>query len=154
VIRLDRSKSLASVDMNDPLAGRSLECAVVLKEFDTKSSATTLHIDEPIDVPAQRFTLAELRSFNGVDKPQIYVSLCGYVYDVSSADRLYGRGGMYHFIAGHDGSVALGKFKIDPSLCNKSWNSLDVSELKSLAHYVRTFLSKYPVIGKLSEQWD
>lgn len=58
---------------------------------------------------------------------------------------------MYHFIAGHDGSVALGRFKIDPALCDKPWGDLEQSERASLAHYVRTFLGKYPLVGKLAQ---
>jgi hypothetical protein len=60
-----------------------------------------------------------------------------------------GPGGAYHFLAGRDASVALGKFRIDPSLCDQPWEHLEPGEKQTLSHYSQTFMSKYPLVGKL-----
>lgn len=92
VAAFNRETGTALLDMNDPLAGQVLECTVRLKTFDVNQPEVMVTIEEPSDrdVPARRFNLEVLRHYNGVSRPEIYVSLCGIVYDVTSAARMYG----------------------------------------------------------------
>lgn len=92
VAAFNRETGTALLDMNDPLAGQVLECTVRLKTFDVNQPEVMVTIEEPSDrdVPARRFNLEVLRHYNGVSRSEIYVSLCGIVYDVTSAARMYG----------------------------------------------------------------
>ena len=58
----------------------------------------------------QIFTMHDLAIFNGTDNPQglIFISLCGVVYDVSSAKHFYGVGKSYNVYAGRESARALG----------------------------------------------
>jgi predicted heme/steroid binding protein len=50
----------------------------------------------------------ELGMHDGNDESlRIYIALDGYVYDVSNGRSFYGKGGVYHFLAGKDSSKAL-----------------------------------------------
>lgn len=93
VLSHDPGKQVVTVDMNDPLAGRVLQIQARLNRFDMAPAVVAVHIDEPnaADVPARRFTLAELRQHTGANEQEIYVSLCGFVYDVSSSSHMYGK---------------------------------------------------------------
>lgn len=55
---------------------------------------------------------ANLARFNGMDKPQMYVALRGYIYDVSSNPDRYSVGKSYHKLVGKDISRLLGLNKL------------------------------------------
>jgi membrane-associated progesterone receptor component len=60
----------------------------------------------------------ELRKFDGVSDPKVYVALKGSIYDVSSSD-FYAVGGGYHQFAGYDASINLAKMSHDAQFLNK-----------------------------------
>ena len=63
-----------------------------------------------IIIHVQIFTIQDLAIFNGIGNPQglIFISLCGVVYDVSSAKQFYGAGKPYNVYAGRESGRALG----------------------------------------------
>lgn len=67
--------------------------------------------DQPLAVDNVRiFTSEELSLYNGHDKPQLYLSLLGNVYDVTNGEKHYGKDGSYHYFTGwycHDGYIML-----------------------------------------------
>lgn len=46
------------------------------------------------------FSGDELSKYNGQNEPQLYLSLLGNVYDVSSGEKHYGADGSYHYFTG------------------------------------------------------
>lgn len=87
-------RSLIQLSMNLPFAFPS--------EGDSGSTPVDGHVSKPPVVPSRKFTLQELRKYNGCgrgegreddgEQPLIYVALLGYVYDVSRARHMYGPG--------------------------------------------------------------
>ena len=68
------------------------------------------------------FALEDLAIFDGNQNPQglIFISLCGVVYDVSSAKNFYDVGKAYNVYAGRESARALGEDRLGLI------NSLDV----------------------------
>merc|ERR1711963_203012 len=96
-------------------------------------------------------SLDELSAHDGQRSPLVYLSIVGYVYDVTAGAQFYGPGGAYGHMAGRDATVALAKFSMNPLFLNQPWAGLGESEETTLASYVRTFQSKYPCVGTLRE---
>ncbi|KAG7192280.1 uncharacterized protein KQ657_001999 [Scheffersomyces spartinae] len=53
-------------------------------------------------------TRSQLALYNGEDKPEMYVAIKGYVYDVTSNAKSYGPGKAYHSLVARDCSRMLG----------------------------------------------
>ena len=68
-----------------------------------------------------KMTYDELHKYNGIDSPNVYLSLKNIVFNVSSAD-FYKPGGPYNVLAGHDGSVALAKMTKEPEFVDHTKN--------------------------------
>lgn len=69
------------------------------------------HLDRQIDLNLKPFTKADLAKFDGRDEGEpIYVAVSGLVYDVSSGSKFYAPGGSYAYLAGTNGTEALGLF--------------------------------------------
>ena len=70
------------------------------------------------------------------------------MYNVTDS-KFYGPGGPYSFMAGQDATVSLASFSMDPSLLNTPWSGthLDEDQNNTLANYIKTFSSKYPIVG-------
>ena len=152
VLSTNEKENFATIDMNDPLAGKVLVYKVVVEEMDANVDLTKQLFPKPINVPEKTFTLKELSKFNGQNKMPIYMGVNGYVYDMTSGGKFYGPGGTYGFMTGHDSTIALAKFSMNPGYLNKPWTLHDFSdnELNTLANYIRNFSQKYPIVGKLS----
>lgn len=71
------------------------------------------------------------------------------VFDVSSAD-FYKPGGPYHFLSGHDGSVALAKMSMDQEYLDYNkhkWEEcLDKDEKIVLDQWIIKISGKYPKV--------
>ncbi len=94
-------------------------------------------------------TYQELRKFDGVSDPKVYVALKGNIYDVSSSD-FYGVGGGYHQFAGYDASVNLAKMSHDDQFLNKYGDiTLDKEETGVLNDWVMHFENKYHKVGEV-----
>lgn len=102
----------------------------------------------PKPVPVN-LSYQELRQYDGVSNPKVYVALKGIIYDVSSSD-FYSVGGGYHQFAGHDASVNLAKMSHDDQFLNKYGQiTLDKEETGVLNDWVMRFESKYHRVGEV-----
>lgn len=150
VTRIDRDKASITLDMNDPLSGRALEGTITLNTIDSRSNIVVERAyPKPIFVGGRTFDLESLSRHDGKTRPEICISVLGYVYDVSSGRKFYGPGGMYGALRASDATVALAKFRLDSSLLNMSWTGLNASERETLRHFVVSMNEKYPCVGIL-----
>jgi predicted heme/steroid binding protein len=76
------------------------------------ASADTTQVEEqktskaPDILPS--YSASSLAIFNGTDEAKpIYIALEGNVYDVTEGKKFYAPGGVYHFLAGTDGTTLL-----------------------------------------------
>ena len=97
-------------------------------------------------------TLEELSRKTGKDGDDIWLSIMGEVYDVTSGRDFYGEGGPYSVFSGRDGSVPFITGVFTPEEAKKSLtDTLSPAQLVSLEQW-RTFYAdneKYPLIGLL-----
>jgi membrane-associated progesterone receptor component len=94
------------------------------------------------------FTLNQLLEYDGKQRQEIYVAICGRVYDVSSAPEFYGAGGSYETFAGRDISRAAAKFSTELQyLEDPHTEHLSMGEKESLNDYLWRFDSKYEIVG-------
>lgn len=144
-------EGVATLDMNDPLAGKTLLYRVTVLSMDATVDRHKGLFPPPVYVPEKTFTLTELAVFNGEMNRPIYIGCKELVYDMTTGRSFYGPGGAYGFLAGTDATVPLAKFSLDPRLANAKWKleDFDDEELRCLANYVKTFSTKYPVVGKI-----
>eukprot|EP01135_Chromosphaera_perkinsii_P001689 Nk52_evm66s208 gene=Nk52_evmTU66s208 len=115
------------------------------------------HDDSKEPEGPMKFTLSELRSYDGRNGDLILVSVNHRVYNVSQARRFYGPEGPYGLFAGRDASRALANGDLDPeSLQGLEWDSLENftrEQWDSLRGWEGTF-AKYPVVGILVPDTD
>eukprot|EP00612_Vaucheria_litorea_P002507 CAMPEP_0171458186 /NCGR_PEP_ID=MMETSP0945-20130129/3966_1 /TAXON_ID=109269 /ORGANISM="Vaucheria litorea, Strain CCMP2940" /LENGTH=364 /DNA_ID=CAMNT_0011983945 /DNA_START=79 /DNA_END=1173 /DNA_ORIENTATION=- len=96
-------------------------------------------------------TLEQLDEFDGVKNEKIYVAISGEIYDVSSAEAMYGKNGRYNVLAGKDATYALASMDLsDSSFDSIRMNeNLSAKQLESLDTWIGKFKSKYQVVGKI-----
>ena len=96
-------------------------------------------------------TKDELSKKTGVDTDEIWLSIMGEVYDVSSGKQYYGEGSGYSIFAGRDGSVPFITGVFTPEEADKSIDVLEDKQLHSLDHWAKFYREedKYPFIGLL-----
>ena len=141
----------AVVDLNDPLAGRTIEAVVRLRRLDAHAEYCAAPYPPPADAPAGvTVGRAELAARDGRATAAVWIAVADWVYDVSSAGNFYGPGAPYGGFAGRDASVALARFSTHPECIDLPWRGLRGKEALSLARYVRLFQRKYPCVGRLS----
>lgn len=99
-------------------------------------------------------TRPQLSLYNGVDKPQIYVAIRGYIYDVTSNDKNYGPGKSYHKLVGKDVSRLLGlnRLQLKPEESGKgenTWYTGDFSDKQNqiVDKWVLFFRKRYHIVG-------
>ena len=81
---------------------------------------------------------------------EMWLSILGEVYDVTSGAKHYGEGGNYAFFVGRDASSAFATgapplFDVDAS----DLSSLTPSEVLSVVEWRATYREKYPFVGRL-----
>ncbi|KAK9467281.1 putative steroid-binding protein 3 [Lipomyces arxii] len=103
-------------------------------------------LEDPKDF---EFTLSELRQYDGIKNPSIYVAIRGVVFDVTKKKDVYGPGGSYAVFAGKDGSKGLGKSSLDPENAVPETEDLDESELRVLDDWFSYFSQRYNIMGKI-----
>lgn len=94
--------------------------------------------------------------YNGEQKPEIYVAIKGYIYDVSSNASNYGPGRPYHTFVGKDVSRLLGlnQLRLKPTdkpytVENSTWYIDDFTEKEKLIvdKWVLFFRKRYRIVG-------
>ncbi|XP_026757822.1 neuferricin homolog [Galleria mellonella] len=96
------------------------------------------------------YSVEQLALNNGIDGNKIYLSILGFVFDVTSGTKHYGKGGPYHYFAGKDGSRAFvtGDFQ-DESSNKDHILDLTCNDLFTLLNWKDTLREKYNEVGKL-----
>jgi predicted heme/steroid binding protein len=82
---------------------------------------------------------------------ELWLSILGEVYDVSSGAKFYGEGGPYSIFAGRDGSVPFITGTFTPEEALKGLDVLDSNQLNSLDNWRKSYEDneKYPFVGLL-----
>ncbi len=63
-------------------------------------------------------TYEELRQYDGVSNPKLYIALKGQIYDVTGSP-FYAPGAGYHGFTGHDATLNLAKMSYEEQYYNK-----------------------------------
>ena len=107
-----------------------------------------------VEIPDPRdFTEAQLRAFDGIKSPSIYVALKGDVFDVTQSSDFYGKEGPYHCFAGRNATRAMAKLSFEEAdLSNPRIDDLGPFERDTLEDWISKFkhYKQYPIVGKLS----
>jgi predicted heme/steroid binding protein len=166
---------VATLDMNDPLAGRALVLRITVEAFLAGDAAARAAVadalqfgpgsllrralPDPAAVPGRVFGAEELRAYDGNHartEGKVYLAVCGLVYDMSAGAKYYGPGGPYGTLAGHDATLCLAKHSLAPALRDAPWSAeqgaaapLSPEEEGTLANFLKTF-AKYPIVGRLA----
>lgn len=103
------------------------------------------------------FTRSQLSLYNGIEKPEVYVAIRGYIYDVSHNISNYGPGRPYHKLVGKDVSRLLGLNQLQlrptdepyPWVRNNTWYIDDLTEKEILIvdKWVLFFRKRYKTVG-------
>ncbi|EER34696.1 hypothetical protein CTRG_01557 [Candida tropicalis MYA-3404] len=111
-------------------------------EIFLKNEKLSIH-DLPI------FSRNKLSQYNGTDKPQIYVAIRGYIYDVTANSKSYGPGKGYHAFVGKDASRMLGLNKLKLPEGEESWytDDLDDKQQKIIDDWTVFFKRRYNIVG-------
>lgn len=103
-----------------------------------------------------KFTLAELRQFDGNGKPAnwpIYVAINGTVFDVSAKRDAYGPGGSYAVFAGRDASRGLAMSSLkEEDLLGDHLSDLTDKQRQTLKQWEEFFQARYTVAGEIVQQ--
>lgn len=88
-----------------------------------------------------------LRRSNGIDKPELYLSILGNVFDVTKGAKHYGPGQTYNMFIGRDNSKGFqtGKMHAD----DDDNISFEFADLKTLAYWIQFYKDQYISKGKL-----
>lgn len=100
---------------------------------------------------------AQLARFNGTDRPEIYVAIRGYIYDVTANKDNYGVGKSYHRLCGKDVSRLLGLNMLslpegesdDKPDWEKTWDTSGLTDKQQEAvdKWVLFFQKRYKIVG-------
>jgi predicted heme/steroid binding protein len=101
------------------------------------------------DKQVNLFTKDELKLYNGIDKPQLYLAILGKVFDVSTGASHYGNGATYNFFIGRDASRSFVTGKFDVNDVSDQVADLTAEELRSVNHWVQFYNKDYKRVGKL-----
>lgn len=103
------------------------------------------------------YTRSQLSLYNGIENPEVYVAIRGYIYDVTNNISNYGPGRPYHKLVGRDVSRLLGlnQLQLKPtgepytSEKNSTWYTDDFTEKENLIvdKWVLFFRKRYRIVG-------
>ena len=114
--------------------------------FHVHASRKEVLVANPSYRPVPRpFTSSCLAEFDGVRRPEVYVSVKGTVFRVDP--QWYGLGAPYHAFAGRDASRQLAKTIVGSEECNASWLDLTGEHRAALDEWFSRFSGKYDAVG-------
>lgn len=115
-----------------------------------KENPQAIAHNEAIDIyKLPIFTRPELAAYDGVHKPQIYVAIKGFIYDVSSNSKNYGQGKSYHKLVAKDLTRLLGTNKLTTANGVQTWSvdGLTEKQHQSIDKWIDFFKKRYPIVG-------
>lgn len=95
------------------------------------------------------FTKEELKLFNGVDNPELYLSILGNVFDVTRGKKHYGPNQQYNVFVGCDASRSFVTGRFDKEDVSDDVVDFSKDELRSLNHWIKFYKKEYNQVGKL-----
>ena len=112
---------------------------------DAPAAESAKPCDEQIEL-----TLEELKTYQGHDGGRILIALAGELLDVSSGRELYGPGGGYSILAGHDVTRCLATMSLEPQHLNdQRWTPDSAEDEEALKAWRDRLKEKYPLAGTL-----
>mmetsp|Transcript_8163 Transcript_8163/g.19481 ORF Transcript_8163/g.19481 Transcript_8163/m.19481 type:complete len:487 (-) Transcript_8163:88-1548(-) len=100
-------------------------------------------------------SLQELREYTGEAEGRILIGLAGELLDVSSGREMYGPGGGYSVLAGHDVTRCLATMSLEPEhLDDLRWAPDCADDEEALTQWRQRLKEKYPVAGQLAASAD
>eukprot|EP00439_Symbiodinium_sp_Y106_P080956 s470_g19.t2 len=91
----------------------------------------------------------ELREYTGEAEGRILIGLAGELLDVSSGREMYGPGGGYSVLAGHDVTRCLATMSLEPEhLDDLRWAPDCADDEEALTQWRQRLKEKYPVAGR------
>lgn len=107
----------------------------------------------PAPIPSSELlelSLEDLHGYTGADEGRILISLAGELLDVSAGRELYGPGGGYALLAGHDVTCCLATMSLEPAeLDDLRWEPDNAEDEKALGQWREKLKAKYPIAGSL-----
>lgn len=116
--------------------------------FQVGSSADVKE-EAPSEKKIQIISQDELKVANGIDSPNLWLSMLGRVYDVSAGPQYYSKDSQYHVFVGRDSPVPFISGIFTEEEAAKSWRALEEKQLYSFIHWVDFYENeeKYPFLG-------
>ena len=90
---------------------------------------------------------------NAVNEGKLLIAIKGKIFDVTSANHLFGGDGEFSHLVGSDISVALGSLRLDNPVDQYSkWeDELSEEEITVLDDYYKHYEKNYKIIGELDD---
>eukprot|EP00400_MALV-I_sp_L67-5_P000383 gene383-677_t len=115
----------------------------------TKKQAMKMTPSHPVPY---EYTLKELAQYDGKVHKQMYVSVKGVVYDVTSSENFVPERGYGMLWGGKDATYALATMSLKPEAVNvEEWGDLNDQNLLTLENWSNHFAvkKKYPIVGSV-----
>lgn len=128
------------------------QARITVKQVEDRLKQTETTVKQPENPPAKGrlFTKEELSMYDGEQKPEIYISIVGRVYDVTKGKRFYGVGEHYSIFSARDAtrSFMTGDFVND---LNDNIDDFDEFQCEDLQGWVKQYddNAEYPFVGLL-----
>jgi membrane-associated progesterone receptor component len=139
---------VAALSVGSAFVVASLFSAITRRLFRDKGEEDErrLAIRKANPVAPRGFTKEELQCYDGAQRPEVYTSVKGVVYEV--APQHYGPGQSYHVFAGKEISRCLALSIVGNGPANKDWMvGITAEQQKTLDGWSDMFQGKYPVVG-------
>ncbi|KAK4875397.1 hypothetical protein RN001_011819 [Aquatica leii] len=94
-------------------------------------------------------TPSQLQEFNGISKPELYLTILGNVFDVTKGSKHYGPEGSYNIFVGRDASRSFITGKFQASDATDDVSGLSKKDLLALENWISFFTREYTKVGKL-----
>lgn len=123
-----------------------------VKGISYKNSQDGQEAPQPVAPCAEQLhlTLEELQKYQGQDGGRILMSVGGDLLDVSAGREMYGPGGGYSLLAGHDVTRCLATMSLEPEhLDDLQWSPDSAEDEEALKNWQMRLKEKYPLAGKL-----
>lgn len=91
----------------------------------------------------------ELSQYDGIQNPEMYLSIMGKIFDVTEAPKHYGPGSTYHIFVGRDNSKAFITGQFTAEDISDDILSLPPADVLGIQHWVHFYKKTYTKKGKL-----